>query len=833
MLVPALVILGSFAVVAAAEAQAGPATVDSVPAPAHRFAVTLLSSFDPIPDKLLPKDVPERVYRTQATLFGRTIYFVRVGFFATGGEAEAAKTRLLARYPAAYVTEITPEEYAAAAGGARQVMPAPAKATTPAPIVPEELYTITLATGGTRLPTPAAPLPDSLRDQVLYSRELKVNGEKRATLNLGFFTTAAEAEKARQQLLKSYPKAQVRSATATERDAAADHLVSVPVPPPAAKTAVPGPVLPPAPISPAITSPPVMSAAPPSPPSATPAAPTTPTAVEEAAAPKVIASADIEAKAKAQMDQVKSALTRGDNQTALSLLNDLLRLPPNSQSQEAQELVGLAYERIGDAAGATREYRLYMKLYPEGAGTDRVRQRLANLEVLQAAPALKAATGKAPTSLTTYGSFAQYYYHGNSRIDTSTLVGPSLGQSTFSAVDQSTLITDLTLSSRYRSADYDSRVVIRENNQLNFLPDQDNRNRLYAAYYELRNKLYDYSGRIGRQPGDSGGVLGPFDGFAAGYSFLPKWRLNVVAGIPVQFYPINSDKRFWGTNLDFGTFAEHWNGNAYFIKQTVDGILDREAVGGELRYFHPRGSMIAMTDYDVAYHELNIFMVQGTWQTGTSTTWNMLADHRKSPVLTTSNAVIGELDTSIASQLTTQTEDQLRAAAVAKTPTADLFMLGVAHNFTPRWQLGGDIKLYNISGTDASGSLPATEGTGNTLVYTLQGIASGLLTKHDINVLNLSYLDNQSYSGESASITNRTIFQDRWTTDLALRFYAQQDDNGMDLTRWYPSIRIGYTWRKQITLEAEIAIEKTRTSTPTDTQDITRNYYSLGYRWNF
>ena len=78
MLFPFLVVLGSFGVAAAAEAQTSAPASDSVPAPAHRFAVTLLSSFDPIPEKLLPTDVPERVYRTQATLFGRTIYFVRV-----------------------------------------------------------------------------------------------------------------------------------------------------------------------------------------------------------------------------------------------------------------------------------------------------------------------------------------------------------------------------------------------------------------------------------------------------------------------------------------------------------------------------------------------------------------------------------------------------------------------------------------------------------------------------------------------------------------------------------------------------------------------------------
>lgn len=809
MLFPLLIVFGSLGLVAVAEAQTNAPVSDSAPAAAHRFAVTLLSSFDPIPEKLLPTDVPERVYRTQATLFGRTIYFVRVGFFATGGEADAAKARLLVRYPAAYVTEITPEEYTAAAGGARQVTPVVATPPKPVPAPREELFAITLATGAARVLSPAGPLPESLRDHPLYARESKLKGKIQATLNLGFFPSAAEAEKARRLLLKGYPKAQVRVATAAERDASADHIVSIPAPAPIAKNALPGPVAPVVPAAPVIPSQPV----------ATPAATT--------------ASAEIEAKANSLMGQARNALTRGDNKAAIPLLNQLLQLPPNSQAQEAQELVGLAYERIGDLAGAKREYALYMQLYPEGSGSDRVRQRLANLEVIQKMPALKAAEVKMPSVFTTYGGLSQYYYHGDTHTDTSTLVGPTLNQSTLTATDQSALITDLNLNARYRSGDYDNRVVVRENYLLNFLPDQDNRSRLYAAYYELRNKLYDYSGRIGRQPGNSGGVLGHFDGISAGYSVLPKWRVNLVAGVPVEFYPINSDKQFWGASLDLGTFAEHWNGSTYYINQTVDGIIDRQAVGAELRYFDPRGSLIALADYDISYGELNIFMLQGTWQTGTSTTWNALADHRKAPVLTTANAVIGEPDTSIKSQLMTQTEDQLRAEALAKTPTADLLMLGVAHNFTPRWQLGGDIKLYKISGTTASGSLPATDGTGNVLVYTLQGIASGLLTQRDISVLSLSYLDNRNYTGESVSLTNRTIFRDKWTGDFALRYYTQQDSTGTDTTRWNPSIRIGYAWRQQLTFEGEIGVEKTQTASATDNQDATRYYYTLGYRWDF
>jgi len=307
----------------------------------------------------------------------------------------------------------------------------------------------------------------------------------------------------------------------------------------------------------------------------------------------------------------------------------------------------------------------------------------------------------------------------------------------------------------------------------------------------------------------------------------------VVAGEPAEFNPINSDKQFWGTSLDAGTFAEHWNGSAYYFNQTIDGIVDRQAAGAELRYFDPRSSMLSLVDYDLSYGALNIALLQGTLQVGKKTTLNLLIDHRKAPVLQTSNAVIGETDTSISSQLLTLSEDQLRTQAEARTPTADLILIGATHNFSPTWQLGGDIKRYNISGTPASGALPASPGTGDVYVYTLQGIGTGLLTKRDVSVLSLSYLNGEAYDGESISFNNRTLFQEKWSFDLSLVYYLQKDSLGTDLTRLTPIVRVGYRWRDKVTFEFEAGMEKGQTTSSTQTEDLSRNFYTLGYRWDF
>lgn len=794
MLVPIIVILCALVPASAALAQTDTSTPASARAAngTHRYAVTLLSSFEPIPDALLPTDLKEhRVYRTQSEVFGKTIYFVRLGFFTTSAQAFTLRDQLQARYPAAYMTEVLEEEFRAATPRLPKAAASPARLAPQPAATREEFFAITLSSSETQAPLPTGPLPAGLEDKRIYLREMVRDGIRLESLRLGFFSSVAEAEAVKNLLASTYPQAQVRPVSRQEYDNSARTVVAVPV----VKTiAVPTPQI--------------------------------------VALPAAVASGGLDTQAGDLLERSRAALTRDDNNSAIDLLSQALQLPPNRHSQEAQELIGLAQERSGRLVRAKNEYALYLRLYPEGEGTERVRQRLANLETAPQAKTLTASRRKETNISTVYGGLSQYYYRGNSRAEITTLTN-GVPPETLTSLDQSTLVTNLDITGRFRSGDYDNRVVVRDSHSLNLLPNSENINRLYAAYAEVRNKLYDYSGRLGRQPGNSGGVLGRFDGISLGYNVLPKWRVNLVAGEPVEYNPINSEKLFWGTSLDFGTFAEHWNGNVYYINQTVDDIIDRQAVGTELRYFDPRRSVFTLLDYDISYGELNIALLQATQQIGAKSSLNLLVDHRRAPVLQTSNSLFGETNSSITSQLLTLTEDQLRVRAEERTPTSDLFMIGAAHNFSPSWQIGGDIKLYSISGTPASGTLLASVGTGSVYVYTLQGIATGLLTQRDVSVLSLSYLTGQTYDGESIAFNNRTLIQETWTIDLSLNYYLQKDNLGIELTRLTPRVRIGYRWRDKITFELEVGLEKGTTTSSAQTEDTTRSFYTLGYRWDF
>jgi len=55
-----------------------------------------------------------------------------------------------------------------------------------------------------------------------------------------------------------------------------------------------------------------------------------------------------------------------------------------------------------------------------------------------------------------------------------------------------------------------------------------------------------------------------------------------------------ASRQFVGASVDSGAFS------FYGINQTVDGILDRRALGTEWRYFEGKDTAYALLDYDAA-----------------------------------------------------------------------------------------------------------------------------------------------------------------------------------------------------------------------------------------
>lgn len=535
----------------------------------------------------------------------------------------------------------------------------------------------------------------------------------------------------------------------------------------------------------------------------------------------------------------RDALAAQNYPAATEAFNKLLLLPPNQYSQDAQEWVGVARERGGQADKAKVEYELYLKLYTTGQGVQWVKQRLAGLSPVAKGNAVVSTKKIQPRSFA-QGSISSRYYYGQSTQDTTYQQNGVNQMSSYFLKDQSSLISNVDATQRFVNENFDNRIVFRDALTQNFLPNQPSKNRINSAYFELKNRTAEYSARLGRQTTGGGGVMGRFDGVSAGYGSVQELRVNAVAGKLVDFTSL-AQPIFYGVSVDKGMFS------VYAINQTIEGVLDRRAAGAELKYFEGNKTAYAMVEGDAYFKVLNAAMLSGTYgMESTGTTFNFIGDYRKSPAISTRNALNGAFTTLVKDLLLTMSEAQLRQLAKLRTGSAAFSQLGVTQKVNENWQLGGDLKLAKTSGLASSGIDPATGvidpqgyvagyvATGLERAVTAQLIGSKLYSDADITSFGSSLI-NSDYvkDGQTVFVYNRTAYDKDLVFDSSWNYYRQSDNLGGGLVRNMPMLRVAYQFRQQLSFDADIGLEMSSSSGPYQATTTSRQFGSLGLRWDF
>ena len=321
------------------------------------------------------------------------------------------------------------------------------------------------------------------------------------------------------------------------------------------------------------------------------------------------------------------------------------------------------------------------------------------------------------------------------------------------------------------------------------------------------------------------------------YRPFGKLMLTGVSGFPVESSTgegVNTDKVLYGLSMDVGTLADKWDANAFIVDQTVDGVTDRRAVGGELRYFDPQRSFFGLVDYDISYRTLNTLLLLGTVIFPDATTVNLTLDYRKSSLLETSNALQGQSVDSIDELLDTMTESQVRQLARDRTATSRAFTIGGSKPLTAKLQLSGDFTISNTSDTPASGGVPATPPTGNEFRYSVQLTGSSLVKAGDITTIGVQYNDTQSSRSAALTLNTRYPVNSAWRINPRLRFDVRDGIGGTaDQITVRPSARIEYRWRRRLRLELEAGGEFLSESSAGTSGDTYGYFLNLGYRADF
>ncbi len=534
------------------------------------------------------------------------------------------------------------------------------------------------------------------------------------------------------------------------------------------------------------------------------------------------------------MTQADAAMAEGDYRQAAQAYATVLQTADGELKQRAHELLGLAYDRSGEPERAQATYERYLQEFPQGPDADRVRQRLLGvvtarkepkerLEVAGAPPE----SGRTPTWKVRYdGGFSQMYVWD----ELETAGGGA-------RVTRSDLSTDMNLHATWRSDVYDIRSQFAGSHRDALLARRRDEDRLSAASFEMRDKVHRWVSKVGRQSRTSGGVLGRFDGFHASYGLTSTLVLGGVFGYPVETTretELKTERSFYGFSADFGPFRDRWELSGFFLDQANEGLVDRRAFGGELRYATQRTFVLYFVDYDIFFGEMNATALSGRWTLPTRTTLNGSLEYRRSPALTTNNAIQGQRVRELSELFDRFTGDQLHVLAEDRTGVSKLARLGLAQPLSTHIEIAAEAMLSELEGTIASGGVEAIPGTGNESFYSTQLIFSDVLLPNDVTIIELRFADTMNHKRVTFAANSRLPFGRKlWLSPGLLLEHRDGKGRGEDRLGITPRLRIEYALRKWLRFEAEGSLEWRDQSALGVDEDSQEVFITAGYRLIF
>jgi hypothetical protein len=569
-----------------------------------------------------------------------------------------------------------------------------------------------------------------------------------------------------------------------------------------------------------------------------------------------ISDADLKIVAAA-MDEARAALKKHNFNGAIALLTKALNYPENEYSAEAQELLGLARQKNGQLAAAKAEYEDYLRRYPSGEGNERVKQRLDGIVTATGEPFEKLRTvpdqpGGKPdsgkfwrsddTSWTFSGSASAFYIRDDSfRVarDPSVALDPTADADAHQ-VHQNEVLSSLDLFATWNNDATKGKIRFSGTEEHGFDSSTTDRFGVAALFAEVSIKDWDVLARVGRQTRNTDGVLGRFDGALVSWQAAPFAKVNLVAGSPVLSRyddPFKDQRYFYGASVDFAPILGGLETSLYAIEQRDRWLLDRQAVGTELRYFDQTKSGFATVDYDVHFQQLNAAIFSGSWTLLDKSTIYGGADYRKTPYLSTWNALLNQPFATLYEMQRLQSLDQLQQLAVSQTPTYKSAMIGYSRPLNDHFQISADATVANLtqpiilSAVDPGlPNLPA----GNEYYYSTQLMANNLLKDGDMYVTALRYsqlLDSNMYV---VDFNTRYPMTKELFLSPRLRL-GYRDGRGVDLKEYtaLPSMLVDYYWSKELSFEAEVGLQRTWSEQAGIKDNTAELFVNFGVRYDF
>src|SRR5579871_346906 len=435
----------------------------------------------------------------------------------------------------------------------------------------------------------------------------------------------------------------------------------------------------------------------------------------------------------ASMDEGRAALKRNSFREAIQLFRKVIEYPENQYSAEAKELLGLAFQKNGQPKEAQGVYEDYLRRYPSGEASERVKQRLAGIVTAQddaiaplrasaEMPAKALPIGKFTrtneTTWTLVGSISSFYIHDDANTtarDTSLAPNPAANVDDHS-VHQNEILTTLDLLAIWNDDKTSGKIRFNAGEEHRFStningPTGDQVDQFGVSQASLDMVIKDWNLRTvaGRQTYNGDGVFGRFDGALFSWQALPMLKVDLVGGSPANSrynLPFTAERYFYGGGIGVGPLFGGFEASIYFNEERGRWLVDREAVGSDIRYYDPTKFVFGNIDYDLRFQQLNEAVLSGSWTLPSGTTIYGGADYRRVPFLSSWNVLLNQPFGTIYDFLKNQvatgqglTSDQVNQLALAETPLYRSVMLGFSHPLSDKLQFSADATIANLSRT--------------------------------------------------------------------------------------------------------------------------------------
>jgi len=629
-----------------------------------------------------------------------------------------------------------------------------------------------------------APLRSPLfEDRTIYSEQVTIKGSPWERLCLGFFDNRQQATSVLKDVRQIYPGAWIQEASAKTGAASVK---------PASGSQ---------PVIPVIAKPAIGSNS----------------------------SSLTEEQLDSLMQRAKTDLTSRNYASAIRYLTALTSSGDTKYSRESLELLGLARQRNNQTAHAVEIYEKYLDLYPDGEDSDRVRQRLAGVLTAASEPRKKIHTTTADEDINevaSYGSLSQTYLNNRAIID-------DIGQ----IETQSQLITFIDLTTIQKTSKFDHRYQFTADDLYDFIDNEDkNQFRFIETYYEASHRKTGTSGKIGRQLLRIGGIRKRFDGLSAGYQINPDMRLNFLGGLPVDIEnktTVNKNKTFYGFIFETGTFLEHWDMNLFYFDQRVDGLTDRTNIGTDVHYKDKTRLFFGMIDYDLFNEEINNLQFNANITLDHGRAVYMNAFMHKTPILATSNALIGRPEATIEELKKTLNIEQIYQLAKDRTADSQTVTIGGSQQLTENVQTIADVTFLRVGDTVASGGVAATPEIGPDYYLNLQLISNNFFVKRDTHILGIRYYDTETSNTTSLIANSRFPITPLWRINPRLQFDIRNFSDGRTQQKLRALLKTDYHYLNNVRFDFDIGYEDNTEDVSGPSLGNDNLFFLLGYRWDF